>query len=461
MIDKVLENQKVKKLVSFFNSYYYPAFLFLIVLLTHCLALDIVGFIITVLCFFLSTVLCEDLRPAIPFILMFPYVVSTQNSPGYDYSEYYANHTILCVLLLLGILVILAFVIRAITRKEYKTFFDFKNKKLLIGFLLLIPCYALAGLFSGWLDFNSIIVSVIMIILQPIIYIVFTSGINSKEDNVLYLARVATLALVLMCLEIAFVYLLKYDIGMPLNSAWKRQIVVGSVVSNSASEFIVILLPFVFYLAYKEKRGYLFYIIAAISLIAIYFTLSRASLLFGIPTFIIGTIFLCFKGNNKKLFRVLSFFYLIILAGILIYVYASNNAARLFEFFRAAGLQSRGRFQIWSELFEKFTNFPIFGVGFSSYMQTHSNVGQIFEGLAHNTAIQILCSTGIIGSIFFIYHIFEVFKLFFTKTKINKTIIGVSVLLFLGISLVDQIYFFPNFTVIYTLLLIMAEKDTI
>ena len=144
MLNKILNNKKTIALVNFFNSYYYPLFLFAVILLTHCLALDIVGFIITILCFCASTVLSDDLRPAVPFILMFPYVVSTQNSPGYGFSDYYANPVILGIIVGLGILIILSLTTRAITRKEYKTFLDFKNKKLLIGFLLLIPCYALA-----------------------------------------------------------------------------------------------------------------------------------------------------------------------------------------------------------------------------------------------------------------------------------------------------------------------------
>lgn len=460
MIERLLKNQTIGKLVKFFDSYYYPLFLFAVVLITHCLALDIVGFIVTVLCFFVATILCEDLRPAVPFILMFPYVVSTQNSPGYGFSNYYANPVILGIIVALGVLVILALVLRAILRKEYKLFFDFKNKKLLIGFLLLIPCYALAGIFSGWLEINSIIVTVIMIALQPIIYIVFSSGTHSKEDNILYFARVAALAISLMCLEIAFVYILKYRIGMPLDQYWKGEIIVGSVVSNSASEFIVILLPFLFFLAYKEKHGFIYYIMAALSLIAIYFTLSRASLIMGIPTFIIGTIFLCFKGYNKTLFRILSFSYLAIIVGILIFVYASGHAEGLFEFFKTVGFNSRGRFKLWSELFEKFKKAPIFGVGFSTYMQTNPAIDQIFKGLAHNTAIQILCSTGIVGTLLFLYHIFEVAKLFVVKPTLNRVLLALVVLLFLGISLVDQIFFFPNFTVIYTLLLVFAEKET-
>jgi hypothetical protein len=51
MLEKILKNQTVEKLVKFFNSYYYPLFMFIVVLLTHCLALDVLGLVITVLCF--------------------------------------------------------------------------------------------------------------------------------------------------------------------------------------------------------------------------------------------------------------------------------------------------------------------------------------------------------------------------------------------------------------------------
>lgn len=460
MLENLLKNKKIENLVKFFDSYYYPLFLFGVVLLTHCFALDIIGFIITVLCFFLTTVLCEDLRPSIPFILMFPYVVSTQNSPGYGFSEYYASPTILGILFALGILIILAFVLRTILRKEYKTFFDFKNKKLLLGFLLLIPCYSLAGIFSGWLDFNSVVVSIIMIILQPIIYLLFSSGMRSKEDNLLYFSKCSALAILLMALEIAFVYVLKYTWGTPLNSIWKMHIIVGSVVSNSAGEFIVILFPFLFYAAQKEKRGYIYYILASLSLIATYFTLSRAALLFVVPTYVIGTILLCFKGINKKLFRIISCLYICVIVVALIVICATGHSEGFFEFFRKVGLSSRVRFKIWSEIYEKFINYPIFGVGFSTYMQTTPNIDHIFKGLAHNTAVQILCSTGIVGTLLFLYHTFEVVKLFIKKLSINLLVYAVVIVLFVGISMLDQTYFFPNFTILYTLFLIMAEKET-
>ena len=460
MMEKILKNQIIKKLNKFFNSYYYPLFMFVVVLLTHCLALDILGFIVTILCFCVTTILCDDFRPAVPFILMFPYVISTQNSPGYGLNEYYSSPVTIGTFVALGFLVAISFTLRAITRKEYKTFFDFKNKKLLIGFLLLIPCYALAGVFSSWFDINSLAVSVVMIVLQPIIYIIFSSGTFAKQDNILYFSRVSALAILLMALEIAFVYVLKYTWGTPLNDLWKAKIIIGCGISNTAGAFIAMLLPFLFYAAYKDKFVYLYYILAALSLIAVYFTLSRGALYLALPTFVIGTLFLCFKGQHKKTFIFISICYVVILIITLLIVYATGHFADLFEFFINAGLSSRGRLDTWANIYEKFKEYPIFGVGFSTYMQTKPNIDQVYEYLAHNTAVQILCSTGIIGTILFSYHIFEVIKFIIKKHTIKVFVITFAILVFMCISMVDQFFFVPNFTIIYTFLLVFMEKET-
>ncbi len=463
---KIFNKQNLKKVEWFFNSYYYPIFMFAVVLLTHCLALDILGLIITVLCFFITTVLCEDLRPSVPFILMFPYVVSTQNSPGYFFKEnsyeYYADPVHLGIIAILVLMVIIAFTVRVIIRKEYKTFFSFKGKKLLLGFLLLIPCYALAGLGSAYLDLNSFLISLLMILLQPIIYIIFSSGIHSKEDTLIYISKVATLAIILMSLEIAFVYLFKYSWGTKLDDAWKSNLVIGIILANPAGSFIVMFMPFAFYLAYKEKYGYIYYIVITISLIAVYFTLSRTAMLFAIPTFLIGSIFLCFKGQNKLLYRILSISYIALIILTMVIISSLGKTEDIFSFFINSGIKDRGRFEIWETLFEKFKQSPIFGVGFTSSLQISEHpINELLGGLAHNTPVQIICSTGIIGTLFFLYHIFEVGKVFFTKITSTKITILLSILLFLGASLFEPIFFFPNFTVIYTLLLVFLEKDAI
>lgn len=458
MLSKLKSNKYVKNIVALLDSNYYPLIVFFVVLITHVLALDIWGFIITVLLLSASLVLSDDLRPAVPSILMFPYIVSTQNSPGYGSSEYYSQQWILTTFVCLFALIVLSLIARLVLTKEYKNLF--KGKKLLLSFLVLIPTYILAGVFSKYYNFTNFFICIMMVFLHVIIYMFFAVGIKKREDNITYLSNSAVLTLLLICLEVIFVYILKYKIGTPLDILWKNEIVLGSLVSNSAGELIVILMPFCTYLAYKQKRGYIYYLIEALALVVVYFTLSRASLLFAIPTFIISTIILCFKSENKALYRIISVLYIIGLLVAFLMIKAFGNYNAFIEYFKASGLDSHNRFEIWKELIINFKQFPIFGVGFSSTHQLHPEYPTVFQALAHNTIIQIVASTGIIGTVFFAYHIITAISIFVKKPNMKVLTIGFSLLLFLGTSLFDQIFFFPNFAVLYPIFLIFAEKET-
>ena len=146
MLESLKSNNLIKKLASFFDANYFPIIVFFVVFITHVLALDVVGFIITVLLLCATILLCDDLRPAFPLILMLPYVVSIKNTPGYASSEYYKHPFVLITLVCLFALIVASLIIRFILRKEYKTLLV--NNKLLISFLVLIPTYFLAILLA-------------------------------------------------------------------------------------------------------------------------------------------------------------------------------------------------------------------------------------------------------------------------------------------------------------------------
>ena len=97
---------------------------------------------------------------------------------------------------------------------------------------------------------------------------------------------------------------------------------------------------------------------------------------------------------------------------------------------------------------------------FSAYFINHTDtIGFIFGSFAHNTIIQIIGSTGILGIICFLYHRFETFKMFFKKLTFKKFFILLSFGVFILCGLLDQIFVLPNFAIIYTILLVFAEKE--
>lgn len=461
MLEKVKSNSVMQKVIKFYDSNYYPLIIFSVVLLSHCLAIDVVGILLVFLSACFTNLFCDDIRSSLPVVFMGPLCVSTQNSPGYGWStSYYSNPINVGLIVFICTLTILTLIVRILLYKEYKNLFT--KRFLLLGFLFLAFAYITSGLFSKYYNFDNLMIIAVNLICHTLGYLLYSISLSHRKDNVEYLAKVSVLTIILIIFEILFVYILRYEWGAPLDSDWKDKLVLGVLVSNSAGEFIAIFLPFCFYLCCTQKRGYLYYILSMLSLVAIYFTLSRTALLFSIPTFLLGSCFVCFIGKNKKICRYV--FATLCLAGLGLFLLLlfKGYILKLATFFINAGFSDRTRFRIWSDMLNYFTEFPIFGVGFSAYFNERQEFfGFIYRSFAHNTIIQFIASTGIIGTLIFLYHRFETFKMFFTKLNFAKFFILLAVLVFMFCGLLDQIFIFPNFAILYTILLTIAEKETV
>ena len=111
-------------------------------------------------------------------------------------------------------------------------------------------------------------------------------------------------------------------------------------------------------------------------------------------------------------------------------------------------------------MLDYFTESPVFGAGFSAFMINHGKISA-FHGMAHNTVIQVISSTGIVGILAFGYHRFETVKLFVRKPSVDKLFMAAAILEFLCMSLFDSIFFYANFTVFYTAILTIVEKQNV
>ncbi len=460
MIAKIKSNNVIQRILKFYDSNYYPLVIFAVVLLSHCLAIDVVGILLVFLSACFTNIFCDDIRSSLPVVFMGPLCVSTQNSPGYNWStSYYSNPVIVGLIVFVCALTIITLIARIIIYKEYKSIFT--KRFLLLGFLFLGVAYLISGLFSKYYNLDNLMMISIILICHTLGYLLYSISLRRREDNVQYLAKVGVLSIILVILEIAFVYVLRYEWGTPLDSDWKDKLVLGVLVSNSAGEYIAIFLPFCFYLCCTQKRGYLYYLISILSLIGIYFTFSRTALLFSVPTFMLGSVIVCFIGKNKKICRFIFAGLCLLGLGLLLILIYKGYLLKLATFFINAGFSDRARFRIWSDMLNYFKNYPIFGVGFSAYFNERQEFfGFIFRSFAHNTIVQVIASMGIVGSLVFLYHRFEVFKMFLTKLNFSKFFLLFSTIVFMLCGLLDQIYVLPNFAIFYTILLTFAEKET-
>lgn len=460
MINALNDNKILGKIKWFIDSKYFPIFIFCLTLLVHVLALDLLGWVLLVVFATFINLFCDDLRPLLPLATFMPFVVSSQNTPGYandGWVGYYANDAVIVALFVLGVIVVISFILRPIIYKG--TFSNIKQSKLILGFLLLVPCYLLAGLFTRYYEINNLILGGIMVACHTVFYFFVYISLKPREDNFEYLANVMVLGGILIALEIAFVYLIKYEVGTALTGAWKNEIIIGSIPSNPAGGYIAFTLPYFFYLAYKNKHGYIFYVLATLCLLGVFFTLSRGALLISVPIYLMGTVFSLVFSKDKKPLIITVVVSVLAISSALLSLYFAGVFEKVFDFYIESNVSDNGRFKLWKDYFEIFKKYPIFGGGFSAYM-LDNEIEWILISLAHNTLIQILCSAGVVGFLMYAFHRYQTAKLFLTNINLEKVFIAVSILCMIGMGFVDPTYFYPQFALIYSFALCFAERQT-
>lgn len=201
--------------------------------------------------------------------------------------------------------------------------------------------------------------------------------------------------------------------------------------------YMMVLSAYFFAKSVKEKKKMLYIAGYCLSISFIFLTTKRAASLFSIITSLI-MLLLYWKGkmSNKKYLRVIFIFLFIAIS-----FYLLNSQFDIFQKILSKNRNltiendvSNGRLKMWQQALSLFWDSPIFGIGLKKYYKMTG-----FD--VHNTYIQILTETGIIGFLFFAIFIYSVikncivlckkkYKNGFESMKIS-TIIGLYIIIFL------------------------------
>ena len=151
--------------------------------------------------------------------------------------------------------------------------------------------------------------------------------------------------------------------------------------------------------------------------LAILLTASRGNFV-SLLVCIIGNIVFFLKNRDIGLTRKAIILAISVLGLILFYRLASNNFNLFFErmtTFTSGGDISNGRFELWNQAIQLWSEYPIWGNGFES-LGRRGGLG------VHNTYIQLLCDSGLIGFSLFISFLYLLLKKSFLKD--SKLFIG-------------------------------------
>ncbi len=193
---------------------------------------------------------------------------------------------------------------------------------------------------------------------------------------------------------------------------------------------------------YGEKRNVLLHYFLLITIVtAMFFTGKRSFLLINL----LCIVFLISRDNFKKYFKnilsgIIAFFPIFIITSKINNISGLNIFERLFN---TSGDISSGRFSLYKEAWIQFGNSPIIGNGIQSF-KLLSNIrgpnNSILE--VHNIYLQLLCETGIIGLLIFLFIIYINYqKVLISIKRTRDRFVNKSNMLLLNFSLYIQTLF--------------------
>lgn len=194
----------------------------------------------------------------------------------------------------------------------------------------------------------------------------------------------------------------------------------------------------------RQKWRKLYAILSLLSLICLFLAGKRAHILFSVIGLLIA--YYCYESGEKNRFVK----YLLILTCICIGIFWAYSFIPQVQLVlsRFIGMGDDEnlliRYNMWEKAFEAFKSNPIFGVGWFGFGSKVAMLASLNNTHAHNVYIQVLCETGIIGTIiiysWFIYSIVSIVK-FLSYIGKNKMEYGYLLRTWAYISMAFQVYF--------------------
>lgn len=438
-------------LSHFFKGYVYPPVVCAMILISHLTGTEFFFNIINILLAVAALCICDTIRPFITVFTTYPFQFARETNL-YDPSkqDFYFSGSRLPVIVVLFVLVTLAAFFflaknRAFTKERLR------ELPLIPSLPILLCAFLVNGAFSAEWNAPSLAYGAVQLFSFGFAFYLFYLGLIKEKGQKLaeYLSYTSALIAILLTLETLALYLTN-DALFADGSVVKEQVLYGWGNWNTAGQCIALTIPMCFYGAMKNKYPWFYFAAATLAFLSAALTLSRNAFLFAGLAYVSCVIIACFFGNNKRAFRVLV---PIGIAAVLLLAFVfREKLITLLSDYVNRGFSDNGRFEHWKEGFSSFLKAPIFGVGFFGGVPTDNG---IFPVMVHNTPLQLLRAMGIVGFVSYFYYRFETARIFMRPT-LEKTMLGISLLVILLGSLLDNFVFYVHQMLYYPIILSAA-----
>lgn len=459
MLSKLLTEQRREQLCRFFLGPCYPIVAVLLVGIGYFTGWEVWLLFLHTLLFSLSLLILPSAKHSIVFFATLLYQVNLEHTPGKPtYSPYYTTGLRLAVLL--SAIVILCVCLTLFFRRTgLHRQVSLRRTSLLFPLLLLSAAFLMNGAFTGTSGVTDVLIGGAQCLAYLGFFLLFYAGLTQQDlrDIGSYLSYITLLIALLLATQLAALYLTS-DLLIQNGAINKDAMLIGWGQIASIGSAFVVLLPALFYGAMTARRAPMalaYFITATLTLLCCVLTLSRNALLIGLPLYLLCLLLLVWRGQHRRLFRLLSLLLLAIgIGGVLL---CWDGIRRLLADSFARGLSDNGRFAIYRECLQAFTTSPIFGVGFTG-LNPEGWVSSVFPRFAHNTLLQMLCSTGVLGLAAYLYYRVTTVRLFCQRPTLLKSMLGLSLLALLAGGMLDVFPFTVHPMIYYNAALAIAAR---
>ena len=472
MFEILSKNYKETRFYEIINKFYgsplYIALVGIVALLSNIFGLEGCALIFYMfVSAFIPLLFTDNLNPIIAPVFFGYITVSKVNNYSNEGISLLSQRGFvsLCIIsgVILGLMILTRILLNIFVTKKKYTF-----PRFFISILIFLVASTLGGINTPFYAKNTIVfglmVGLFMLIPYKGLYFVVDFK-KIKEDNFAYI--LLAFAIVLIVEEANA--LLPEVFEATTVGDFKDICRTGWGICNNIGAELAISLGGSAYLAIKHRGGFFYLTILMLTYIAILFTFSRDSIIFGFILLLISIIIIFITGNNKR--RIEASITIVLFIGIVgaLYYWQKDKLNPLFiEMFESlvdGNIDdiSSGRIELYTFGFNQFLDNPIFGVGYfkldifdSPYLITG-----IVPSRYHNTFIQLVASTGTVGLLAYLYHRFVTIKDFFKNYSTEKLMIWISILGLLFTSILDCHLFNLGPTMEYSTLLLLLEADTL
>lgn len=431
---------------KFLYSRIYIVFIGLLTLLCNIFSFEIpLFYLVVTLGAIIPCLISDDYLPVIAPLSMIYCSISWKSNNAMLGTSIFGGNKIIHLYVLVGLiaLFILPKVIYDLIKKKERRI----KPALWLGFLVLLPCYVLGGIFSGYYESKTTIFGLVTFLSISGCYFIILYAINWKNIKKDYFFWVMMVLGLVVSFESIYLF-----IG---NILWNNkfafedttEMYTGWGMRNNIAAQICLCCTAPLYLAIKSKRFNWLYILSSLLMFfGCMLTNSRGGTFVSILLLIVGFVLLFIKSNRKQ--RIIALATVTFLGIAFRTFYLCSKDTILSAFPRILDPEStpsflNGRQRDWGYAIEDFKHNVFFGVGFyqcKAYQFFNFSTGFV-PPRYHNIYLQYLASTGLVGLFAYLFHRYQTLRQTFRKPTLEKTFIYFTVIALVLTSMVDNHFF--------------------